>query len=229
MVRRGSQSRRSFLQGVRFSLLVSIKQRMSEMNSQRFKTSGRAGRREDERNILSRSLFYSSALLFFAIQFAPQTFAQRLTTISDYSHHLNRAEQTIAEVIERESAAPELVAKMNAIKRLLPANEEVEFRGSKIRVDNAWLHEALNNVIENAGGDIEQRHSMLSEISDRLANLQRSVKEAQNTPNQAFQDERARLDNILARSEYQPEETRESTLQNWIRKIKSFIARLLEK
>src|SRR5262245_37149754 len=229
MVQRRSQSRRSFLQSVWFGLLASIDQRMPRMNSQRFKKSGRAGKDVSERTTLSRSLLYYSAIMFLAFQFSPTTLAQRLTTAGDYANRLHHAEQAIDEVIKRESAAPELMSRMNAIKRLLPAKEEVEFKGSIIRVDNGWLHEALNNVIENAGGDIEQRHSMLSEISDRLDNLQRSVKEAQNTPNQAFQDERARLDNILARSEYQPEETRESTLQNWIRKIKSFIARLLEK
>ncbi|MGE0130630.1 MAG: DUF4129 domain-containing protein [Blastocatellales bacterium] len=118
---------------------------------------------------------------------------------------------------------------MNAVRRLLPANEKVEFSGSVIEVDNAWLHEDLNNVVQNAEGDIEQRHSMLSEISDRLANLQRSVKEAQATQGQALQDQRARLDNILARSEYQPEKDRESVLQVWVRKIKDFIIHLLEK
>ena len=133
------------------------------------------------------------------------------------------------EVIERESPAPELVARMNAIKRMLPVSEEVEFNGSVVRVDNVWLHEAVNNVTKNAGGDIEQRHSMLLEISDRLAKLRQSVKEAQTTQDRTLQDQRARLDTILARSEYQPEEKHESVIGRWIRRIKDFIVLLLEK
>src|SRR5262249_23921571 len=147
----------------------------------------------------------------------------------DYANRLNRAERTVDDVIERESPAPALVVRMNAIKRLLPAREEIELNGSVIRVDNAWVHEALDNVIKNAGGDIEQRHSRLREISDRLAKLQQTVKEAQHAQDQTLQSQRARLDSILARPEYQSEEKRESAMERWIRGIKDFLLRLLEK
>lgn len=198
------------------------------MNSRQFKKSAGVRAWERGENILT-GFPLCLAIIFFALQSATPALAQGLSTVDDYASRLNRAVQAVNEVIKQENPAPELAIRMNAIKRLLPASEEVEFNGSVIHVDNAWLHEDLNNVIENARGDIEQRHSMLSEISDRLANLQRSVKESQNTKVQASQDQRARLDNILARSEYQPEEKRESTLQRWGRKIKNFILRLLER
>lgn len=201
---------------------------MPGMNSRRLKKSGRAGAAESGRKILFRFLFYF-AIASLAFLFAPAALAQGLSSVGDYANRLNQAERAVDEVIERESPAPELVVRMNAIKRLLPTNEEVEFNGSVIRVDNAWLHEALNNVIKNAGGDIEQRHSMLSEISDRLAKLQQSVKEVQTTQDRTLQDQRARIDNILARSEYLPEEKRESVIQRWVRSIMDFIVRLLAK
>lgn len=183
---------------------------------------------ESARSALTRAVF-CFAISFLVLQSVPDALAQGASTISDYANRLNQAERITDEVMEEESPAPELVIRMNAIKRLLPASENVEFNGSVIEVDNTWLHKALDNVIENARGDIEQRHSMLSEISDRLANLQRSVKAAQETPEPGLQDQRARLDNILARSEYQPEEKRESTLQSWIKRIKNFIISLLDK
>src|SRR5262249_45939104 len=43
------------------------------------------------------------------------------------------------------------------------------------------------------------------------------------------QDQRARIGDILARPEYQPEEERESTIARWIRHMKEFLARLLRK
>jgi Domain of unknown function (DUF4129) len=164
-----------------------------------------------------------------AIYFGPAVSAQGLSTVGDYANRLERAQQAVGEVIEQDISAPGLVARMNTIKRLAPASEDVEFNGSIIRVDNAWLHEAADNVIKNAGGDIEQRRSMLRDISDRLNRLKQSVKDPQTTQDRTLQDQRARLDNILARSEYQPEEKRESVIGRWIRKIKEFFIRQLKR
>jgi len=198
------------------------------MNSQRLKKSGRAGAAKSSGKILFRFLFYF-ATASFAFLFTPAALAQRVSSVGDYASRLNQAERVVNEVIKRESPAPELAVRMNAIRSLLPTNEEIDFNGSVIRIDNTWLHEALNNVIKNAGGDIEQRHSMLREISDRLVKLQQSVKEAQTAQDRTLQDQRARLDDILARSEYLPEEKRESVIQKWGGKIKDFLGHLLGK
>ncbi len=198
------------------------------MISEGLKKSGQAGAANILRNIIPRRLLY-----FFAVSTLTSplsiVFAQGYSTVGNYENRLNRAKQAIDEVIERESPSTALVARMIDIKRALPADEEVEFSGSTIRVDNAWLHAALNEVIRNASGDIEQRRSMLMEISDRLANLQRSIKEAQKTPDQALRDQRAQLEKILARPEYQDEEKHQSALQSWIRKIREIIILFLER
>jgi uncharacterized membrane protein len=149
--------------------------------------------------------------------------AQGRSTVDDYANRLDRAEQMVKEAIEGNSAASELAPKMNEVKRLLPAREEVEFNGSITRIDNAWLHEAADNVVKNAEGRLRR----LGEISARLARLRQSVKSARTAEDRASQNQRARLDGILARPEYQPEEKRESTIARWIRRIKEFIHRLL--
>ncbi len=154
--------------------------------------------------------------------------AQGLGTAGDYANRLSQSKRVVDEVIERESRPAELIARMNEIKRLAPASEEIEFNGSIIHVDNAWLHEAVDNIIRNAAGDIEQRRSMLSEVSDRLDRLQKSIKEGQTTRDRALQDQRAKLDNILARSEYKVEEKRESVIKRWLQWIRGVILRLLE-
>jgi hypothetical protein len=181
------------------------------------------------RKILIQFLFFSFIIAFPALQSTHAASNPGLKTVGDYSARLDQVKRGIDEVIESESPAPALINRMNAFKRLLPLNEDVEFGGAIIRVDNAWLHEAVDNVIKNARGDIEQRHSMLTEISDRLANLQRSVKEAQVTPEQGSQDQRERLNAILARSEYQPEQEKESTLKGWFRKLRDLVLRFLKK
>ena len=153
--------------------------------------------------------------------------AQGRSTVDDYANRLDRAEQMMKEAIEANSASSELAPKMNEVKRLLPASEEVEFNGRSARIDNAWLHEAADNVVKNTKVAAEGRLRMLGEISARLARLRQSVKSARTVEDRASQDRRARLDGILARPEYQPEEKRESTIARWIRRIKEFIYRLL--
>jgi large-conductance mechanosensitive channel len=202
---------------------------MMKITSQIFKKSGRAGAAKSGKNSPARLLLHGLAILFFVAQLNSATAAEGVSTVGEYAARLVRAKQAIDEVIEQESPAPALVERMNAVKRLLPAREEVESGGSIVRVDNAWLHEAADSVIKNADGDIEQRHSMLREMADRLVNLQQRVKESQNQVASTSQDQRARLESILARAEYQPEEKRESIVQRWIRKLKEDILRLLER
>jgi hypothetical protein len=199
------------------------------MKSQTFKQSGGATARRSGGNLPIRLLLHCLAIIFFILQLNFTAPAEGISTVDGYASRLNRAKQTVGEVIEQESPAPTVVDRMNSIKRLLPASEEVAFGGSIVRVDNAWLGEALDNVIKNADGDIEQRHSMLSEIADRLANLQQRVNEAAGQSASSSQDQRARLEGILARPEYQPEEKRESFAQRWVRKLKEVLARLLER
>jgi hypothetical protein len=134
--------------------------------------------------------------------------AQERSTVDDYANRLDRAEQIVKEAIEGNSAASELATNMNEVKRLLPAREEVGFNGSTTHIDNAWLHEAADKVVKNAEVAAEGRLRMLGEISARLARLRQSVKSARKAEARASQDQRARLDGILARPEYQPEEKR---------------------
>src|SRR5262249_23408459 len=95
-------------------------------------------------------------------------------------------------------------------------------------VETAGWNEAVAGAVKTEG-DAERRLQMLGEISARLARLRQSVKSGQTAERLASQDQRARLDDILARPEYQPEEERESTIARWIRHIKEFIGRLLRK
>jgi Domain of unknown function (DUF4129) len=154
--------------------------------------------------------------------------AYGLSTVGDYENRLAQAERELNDALELNIFAQELAPLTSEVKRLLPVSEEVEFNGAITHVDNAWLHEALNNVAKSAEGAAEQR-SMLGEISARLARLRQSVKAAQTVGDHRLQDQRARLDGILARAEYQPDEKRESVVARWINKIWLFIVELLAK
>jgi hypothetical protein len=171
--------------------------------------------------------FYLAIMLLVSLC-ALRVSAQGRSTVDDYANRLDRAERRVKEATERNGKARELATKMNEVKLLLPVTEEVEFNGATTRVDNAWLHEAVDSAVKTEG-DAERRRQMLGEISARLARLRQSVKSAQTPEGLASQDQRARLDDILARPDYQPEEERESTIARWIRRTKEFIGRLLRK
>jgi Domain of unknown function (DUF4129) len=176
----------------------------------------------------SRTNQFYFAIMFLASLCALRVSVQGRSTVDDYANRLDRAERSVKEAIERKSKAPELASKMNEVKRLLPVSEEVEFNGATTRVDNAWLHKAVDSAVKTEG-DAERRLQMLDEISTCLARLRQSVNSAQTAEDRASQDQRARIDNILARPEYQPEEERESTIARWIRHVKEFFNRLLGK
>jgi len=178
---------------------------------------------------LAASLFARRhfAIALLAFLFAPPAAAQWRSAVSDYENRLAQAERMVNEALERKSHASELAVRMSEVRLLLPSSEEVEFNGATTRVDNAWLHEAVNDVVKIAESGADRRLSMLGEISARLARLRQSVKAARTAEDQALDAQRARLDDILARPEYRQEEKRESAIARWIRRVIEFIVQKL--
>lgn len=164
--------------------------------------------------------------LVFLTAFILAATAFAASTVAEYAERLRQAEKVTDNLIEGEPSPVEIVATMNSVKELLPAREDVEFGGQSVRVDNAWLHEAIALIVKNANGDEEQVRSMLVEIADRLFLLEQRVTAAQKQT-AAGQDQAAQLERILARSEYLPEEKRESKLRQWGRKLLDKILSLL--
>src|SRR5262249_12933146 len=105
----------------------------------------RSGRRRFPRRLhiqmRSRTNQFYFGIMFLVFLCALRASAHERSTVDDYANRLDLAERSVKEAIERNSKAPELAAKMNEVKRLLPVSEEVEFNGATTRVDNAWLHE----------------------------------------------------------------------------------------
>ncbi|MGH9802505.1 MAG: DUF4129 domain-containing protein [Blastocatellia bacterium] len=139
--------------------------------------------------------------------------------VKDYAERIAKAEELTDQLIDSEPAASEIIAAMNSIKQLVPAQEDIEFDGQIIRTNNAWLHEAVGLVTKNAYGDEEQIRSMLIEIADRLYQLGQGVGSSLNaTANNTAQNQHAQLEKILARGEYLPEEQKESAFKKWAKR-----------
>ncbi|MBS1787271.1 MAG: DUF4129 domain-containing protein [Acidobacteria bacterium] len=153
------------------------------------------------------------------------------SSVKEYVGRLESAEQITDQLIDSEPEASEIIAVMNQVKQLIPAQEDVELDGQIIRTNNTWLYDAVNLVIKNAYGDEEQIRSMIIEIADRLYLLEQSVNTSLETGTNAAQDQHAQLEKILARHEYLPEEQKETALKKWAKllwkKIEELLLRLL--
>ena len=148
----------------------------------------------------------------------------------EYAGRLGRAEEMVRALTEPEEppAAEAVVAQLEAIRRMFPAGEEIDLDGQPVRVDNSWLHTAIGQIVREANGDVEQRYSRLTELEARLGSLQMSVERGMSA-GAGTEEARARLGTILARPEYRPDQVQESSLRNWVRKIRDMIRRFLEK
>jgi len=162
------------------------------------------------------------------------TFAFAAAPVSDYLQRLERAVEIVGELTAEETEEKPLpvnlvIARLTSVKQLLPAREDVESRGRVVRVDNAWLHEAIENVIKEAGGDVEQRYSRLTDIERGLDYLREQVKLGMAPQAASNQDARAKIESILARAEYHPAVVEESSLKRWARMAREFLAALLRR
>jgi hypothetical protein len=167
--------------------------------------------------------------LLFAFCLLP-TPAGAAATLENYVERVQTAAKQAAEVRDNDYTQAEEVEALRQIIELLPATEEVAREGSGkdiTHVDNSWLHQAVENL-EQADGD--KRYSQLASIAARLESLgqrlQSALRQQASVTAIATQD---RLRQILARSEYQPEEKKDSALQSWLKKIQQKIRELLAK
>ncbi|HKX30323.1 MAG TPA: DUF4129 domain-containing protein [Blastocatellia bacterium] len=164
--------------------------------------------------------------LFTLLMVLPVAAAVPLT---DYAERLSRARKIIDQLIESEATDGRWLSSLTAVKDLLPQREVVEFEGQEVRVDNAWLSEAVDDVFQNAAADLELRRALLGEISERLLSLEERVEAAGSQSSSGADDRRAQLDRILARPEYGAEVEQESIIKKWLKQLAEALRRLLSK
>jgi Domain of unknown function (DUF4129) len=150
-------------------------------------------------------------------------------SLQDYGERLKRAEAIIDELTEGDHPAGKLVYSMTMVKQLLPPQEDVEFDGQAVRVDNTWLYGTIDNLIENAAADLDERRALLFEMGNRLYLLRERVEAAQSQQTLNMSDRHARLEQILARPEYSDEKEKESTLKKWIDRLLNALAEWLSR
>jgi hypothetical protein len=171
-----------------------------------------------------RSKFF---LFLLTLSFFPTSAAGTPVPFKGYVTRIERAQAAIGELRESDMPANRLRERISAIKRLVPRQQEVQFDDQVIRVDNSWLHIAIDEVAKKPGDDSEGRRSMLTEMSDRLSALQERIRQSQQVANAG--DERAQLDRILARPEYRLDKERESAIKRFLYSLLETISRFLRR
>lgn len=140
----------------------------------------------------------------------------RATTLDDYGARLSRAITVIqhqqthndGDAGQRELLMAATIAQL---KTALPVHEEVLLTGQTITVDNHWLHDALNDLAR-AKSQTEQ-NAQLKAIGERLLAILERVDELKQSSTVSTRDEsKARLAEILRRSEYNKSPAQSSAL-----------------
>ena len=153
--------------------------------------------------------------------------AEASVQLSNYEKRVGEAESIADKLTEGAPSASEILSGMAQIKHLLPVSEDVEFRGRSVRVDNKWLHEAVDNVIKNIDGDTDDRWSLMIDIYYRLYFLEDRLEKSQSPEINQTQDHQALLERIRARPEYRQEEVKESKIKKWLRKLLDELGKFL--
>jgi len=138
----------------------------------------------------------------------------RAVTLDDYRHQVSRARASIQELqaayaAEYPSQREQFIAATIALVRAeLPEQETVLLGRQTVAVHNMWLHKSLDQLDKHRG-DKAWRTGVLGHIDERLRALGERLDEMQDgKPGAGKDDDKARLAEILRRSEYnkQPEE-----------------------
>lgn len=173
--------------------------------------------------VLKRKLQLVTALLAWLGAFS--TFAHASTPLAEYRQRVARAVELAQSIATHSPATDEQLTQLQTLRQLLPAQEEIEAPGQFVRVNNAWVHEALNTLRTKP----EAQAAQLAELADRLAALQQRLTDPKTSGNLFTQPPHDRLTRILAQPEYQLAQQQESAIKQWITRILRKIQALFRK
>src|SRR5262245_11524675 len=172
-----------------------------------------------------KKLLYLTCALLICVFLGAK--AEASVPLNNYEKRVVEAESIVDKLTEGDASTSEILSGMAQIKHLLPVFEDVEFRGRSVRVDNKWLHEAVDNVIKNTDGDTDHRWSLMIDIYYRLYFLEDRLEKSQSPEISQRQNHQALLERILARPEYRQEEAKESKIKKWLQKLMADLDKFL--
>ena len=180
--------------------------------------------------VASQHHYCRGALLICALFFALLSSAKEALAIplSTYQERVRQATNALdalqfIEEDDEERRAEVIAEGLKRVRSALPPAETVEWAGTSIKVDNAWLDEALRAYEKMAEYD-PQRDDALVRMAERLHALDEKLTEL-NAGKQSEagrkEEDKARMAAILQRDEYRKETAEKSALARlWERFVK---------
>ena len=148
--------------------------------------------------------------------------------LADYHERVAEALRVVSAAYD-EDAGPPAPDALARVRELLPPAETVEFDGRTIPVDNAWVGDEVGRYETSKDG--ASRSAALDRIATRLYAIDLHLDALDETAAHATEEERAKLREILSRSEFQG--PAESPFAKWVRdlrrRIGEFLADLLQR
>lgn len=179
--------------------------------------------------VLSRWLPAAAGLLIFLaipVQAIP---------LSEYHRHIKQAVTALDTLVQSDETedttayAARETHTIESVRQVLPKTESVDWNGTEVSVDNAWLHQELDKYRNLAA---PERFSSMERIKQRLQAIDERITEIERpgtAPGATKAENRQRLEEILARSEYTRQIKQESAITRLLREFAKWIENLFPK
>jgi TolA-binding protein len=143
-------------------------------------------------------------------------------TLRHYENRVTRAREQVERIKTDANYSEQGV---ETIRELLPRTERIEHEGQSLDVDNAWLHVALDTYEDEKNQQLKV--AKLTELEGRLRALAETLVRTEETPveTKADADMRAKLRNILNRSDYKEKE--DSAVGTFFKKVRRAVTNFL--
>jgi hypothetical protein len=170
------------------------------------------------------------ALLFALLAIAPHANAASLT---DYRGRVYQAANALGQLENRdyhtEQTAGLVENTLAYVRNLLPATETVLLNSQNIEVDNAWLHESLEQY-EKGRSNRERSTELIRRTTQRLRALVQRLDEMKEASSAADKDaNKARLAEILRRPEYDKSAAQASAIARLWERFIRWLSKLFPK
>lgn len=176
---------------------------------------------------------HATVFLLFAAAFLPVRASGK--SLAEYRKNVETAQKSIIELLypndedRADKNYPEFERKtLNEIRAKLPVTEKIEWQATETETSNLWLSDKLDQY-EREAKNTTQREAILTDISERLAAIERKIKELENPAALARtkDEDKQKLAEILRREEYQkPSKNEESLFQKIYRQLVEWLAKM---
>jgi hypothetical protein len=154
-------------------------------------------------------------------------------TVTEYRERLKSAVVMLKGLAAQKTPAESaesggMTAVFEGVRSLVPVKESVEADGRSMQVDNEWLHLALTDCEKTPAGPI--RTDKISRIAEQLEALEVRLNEfesAASTDGPGKDQNKARLEEILRRSEYQKKAAEGGALARFWQRLMRWLNSLL--